>query len=534
MNKRHLKLLYFLILAVLLFSTDSTAKANAKSMTDLRIGLKELYSNTKSITIYNTKVSFGYSVNDSFRVEKKLSGSNGFTFSVASGFFAASKETYSSFDKADSYAGALRKKGIEAAPVCIYSHCYRVYIFSDTKELVAEYAAKSDDSSKWTEVNPMSDYVVRVSYGKSFFFMDASEKKAYPQFKASLKNSAGVYTLNLGSRQYRGRLEIGSYGKGGVTAVSIINIEAYLASVLPCEMVSTWHVEALKAQAVVARSYAEAKSPFGSDTDLNNPYDLVDTTASQVYKGYSYETNMTTKAVLATKGELVTYKGKTVNAYFFSTSGGSTENGSDLWGSNEPYLLGTSDIYELIPEKAPWLVRTNLKSIGKLLSEAGYNIGTPRRLSQEVLSSSGRTLVLRIYGKDSNTALQYEKVRTVLNLLSTKFKIVQYGERKDAAFAVGSSEKAEIRLSDAYVLSSSGTKKLSDTTLDQYIAMSSDNMTNYPALSPSEKDDVYIFGMGYGHGVGMSQSGALGMAEAGFDYHAIIEHYFTGTTCIKK
>lgn len=139
---------------------------------------------------------------------------------------------------------------------------------------------------------------------------------------------------------YRGALEMmKSPGRWGLTVVNVLPVEQYLYGVVGKEMSPSWSEEALKAQAVAARTYAIAhKSRFSQ-----RGFDLTDDTSSQVYAGINGESPSIIKAVNATKGEIITYQGRPIDAFFCSTAGGWTENSENVWGSHIPYLRGVSD-----------------------------------------------------------------------------------------------------------------------------------------------------------------------------------------------
>ncbi len=522
---------------MLVFATIALMSAHrgyaAKTMTDIRVGLVDLYGDCPKITIYNSKLAFGYSKNNSYKAIATLTGDNGFTFAPASGYFCISKDTYESFEAAEKAAKRYRKKGVKAFPAILGPDTYKVYVSgSDSKD------GASADKEKCSGVkgelgSPTNDNgeKIKVVSTDFEFVIDGSAGNAYPQFKALTKNGSASHA-NLGSRKYRGRIEIGRYGKKGVSAVNIVNIEAYLCSVVPCEMVSSWHTEALKAQAVVARSFCIASAGYGCDSDIKTPYKIVDTTASQVYKGSGYEAATTTAAVLATKGEVARYNGEVLKTYFFSTSGGSTEDISNVWGSGLACYKGVPDIYETVPEKAPWLVKTTLEEIGEKMRDSGYDVGTVKNVYNKIRTQTGRNLVFAVKDSEKTVLVEKGKIRSVLGLYSTKIKIVKPGSKPDTVYAKSRTANKEITLSGAYMLQSGDRlTKGSDTGLEQYIVMGSDNMMNFGAKAPSKKGEVYIYGMGYGHGVGLSQSGARGMAEAGFSYKRIVEYYFTGAVC---
>src|SRR5918999_5584887 len=142
--------------------------------------------------------------------------------------------------------------------------------------------------------------------------------------------------------RYRGLIAIWPSGAGGVSAVNHASIDDYVKGVVPGEMPPTWHVEAVKSQAVAARSYALATKKPGAT------FDLYPDTRSQVYRGYDGEHANANQAVDRTAREVVTHDGKVAVTYFFSTSGGETENVENVFYGARPtsYLRGVDDPYD--------------------------------------------------------------------------------------------------------------------------------------------------------------------------------------------
>jgi SpoIID/LytB domain protein len=162
-----------------------------------------------------------------------------------------------------------------------------------------------------------------------------------------LMSAAGAPAVNvIGKGTYRGALEVRTAGRAtGLNAINAVGVDDYVRGVVPKESPASWPIEALKAQAVAARSYALASLVRGAG------YDLYDDTRSQVYGGMTAETTRTDQAVAATALRVVLYRGKVAQTFFFSTSGGHTENNefSSLGVGQPPvpYLRGVDDPYEV-------------------------------------------------------------------------------------------------------------------------------------------------------------------------------------------
>ena len=482
----------------------SGEKANAA--TDIRVGLKSLYMGKSIITIYNTKLSMGYCIDDSYTADLELKSTGGFSFEPENGEYYTDSAEYGSYSEAVKAVNSLSGKEGKA------------YVCYAGRKKWLVYIKNPGDKSGLDAVSTTE--LVKLSFGKKVILIDGSVSQGYPQFQSKDKDK----TVSLGSRKYRGRIEIGRYGQGTLTAINIVNIESYLFSVVSCEMISTWHSEAQKAQAVCARSYCLANAGFKADSYLKKGYAIVDTDESQVYAGYDKETKMSRYAVKATMKQILKSNGKVLPAYFFSTSGGATEFSSDIWGGNSSCFISVFDEYETNPERAPWIVKTTYTELKNKLKAKGYSVGSITAIYPEMLSDSGRVSSVKIKYSGGSLSVSGSVIKSMFGMHSTKFKIITSAS-DDFEISVKSSETTdEIKTSDIYTISGTGQiNKIKDTT-DQLIAISSDNMTNFPLAVPGE-DEIWFLGMGWGHGIGMSQSGAYGMALKGFKYDEILYYY---------
>lgn len=171
--------------------------------------------------------------------------------------------------------------------------------------------------------------------------------------------------------KYRGDMKaIPSSWGNGITLINVLPMEDYLKGVVPSEIVPSWRMDAIKAQAVAARTYAT----YHRNGYRSSGYDVTDDTRTQVYRGFSAETAATNRAVSETAGEVVTYAGKPIDALFHSSGGGFTENSENVWGSVIPYLRGVkeeSSTYLM----TPWKKTMTMASFTKSLENAGYKIG---------------------------------------------------------------------------------------------------------------------------------------------------------------
>ena len=209
---------------------------------------------------------------------------------------------------------------------------------------------------------------------------------------------SGPAGLTTGGRSYRGVLELRAAGTG-VNVINVVNLEQYVRGVVAWESPPSWPIEALKAQAVAARTYAITTSKNGAG------FDQYADTRSQVYGGMNAETPSTDRAVAETSGHVVTYGGAPVVTYFFSTSGGRTENVENVWrGATSPWLRSVSDPFDDSSPKHRWkpahmTLRQAEQKLGDLVKGRLRGIrvvqrgASPRIVAADVVGTRGSTRV---------------------------------------------------------------------------------------------------------------------------------------------
>ena len=220
------------------------------------------------------------------------------------------------------------------------------------------------------------------------------------------KALTGPLTFQPGSaplalqRRYRGSIQVDVTG-GKLRAINYVGLEQYLYGVVPSEMPFSWAPEALKAQAVVARSYALATKRSGA-------FDLYPDTRSQVYLGVDHEKPSTNAAVDATAGKVVLYNGQPARTYFYSTSGGRTASAADVWGGSIPYLVSVPDPYDTISPYHNWgPFAFDGTKLGRLL-----HAGAAVRDVRTAINSSGRVTTLTVLTRpDGVTAVSTSTTR---------------------------------------------------------------------------------------------------------------------------
>lgn len=294
------------------------------------------------------------------------------------------------------------------------------------------------------EVGPERIRVLLGSGTGSVGFTDAREacgKKLNPNRSFSFALSGGDISLrNANGRQirncgpegatsgrrpvsiqgfgrYRGSLVARASGKG-LLVINKLGLEAYIKGVVANEMPSSWHQQALRAQAVAARSYGVA-------TERDGPFDHYDDTRSQVYEGLASETAATNKAVRATRREVVGFGGETATTFFHSTSGGQTENSEFGFsgGSPQPYLKSVDDPFDDISPVHTW--RLTLSDAKMEAELDGLFQGNLERIQILERGVSPRIVRARVVGSDGSTTITGDTLRNRLELRSTWARFVR-------------------------------------------------------------------------------------------------------------
>lgn len=303
------------------------------------------------------------------------------------------------------------------------------------------------------------------------FFLLASAVYAGNISVCLWRGSSPDSVLNIYKNKYPGRIRVVSY-KGQSLIINTLDIEDYLAGVLAKEMDSLWPAEALKAQAVVSRTFALYTAKENKAKKL--PYDIENSIFHQVYGTTGCERII--KAVKETEGEILTYQGNTSQVFFHASCGGATAKTSDVWGGNRSHIDSVSCIYCAESPYYAWEKTFSSYQLSRIFRRAS----PVDKITVEETDCSGRVKALKIFSKDGK----------MYNLTGHQFRM-------------------DVNKCASKVL------------------------FNCPDILPSTKfrvlqtGDRFVFqGEGYGHGVGMCQWGARIMAEKGDNYINILQYYF--------
>jgi len=272
---------------------------------------------------------------------------------------------------------------------------------------------------------------------------------------------------------YRGLVEL-VMGEKGLIAVNQVGLDDYVSSVIGSEMGHRFPTEALKSQAVASRSYAL----FHRNLRLGKPFDLGDDQTWQVYKGVIGESNLTQAAARETANQVLTYQNQIINSVFHSSSGGHTEDVENVWLEPLPYLIGVPDFDADAPVFS-WTETFSSQQIEQIAS----GIGRLRNVEVTQRTPNGRATQVKLMGTEGDKQLSAGEFRLQMGLKSTLFSIYPQGGSATTASLVP------------------------------------------VAGAPTH---YQIKGRGFGHGIGMSQWGASGLAKQGWTYQQILAHYYRG------
>jgi SpoIID/LytB domain protein len=319
---------------------------------------------------------------------------------------------------------------------------------------------------------------------------------------------SGMYWSGREDRIYRGQIQLLAKNEG-VTVINRVNVEEYLYAVVASEMLPSWPAAALEAQAIAARTYAFAN--MGQYESLG--FDLWGTVVSQAYGGVSAETTSTRAAVDASRGQILTYNSKPIAAFFTGNSGGYTENSQDLWGFSLPYLQAVPD-----PLLSP---RPSLLTPDELV----------RWLSDRPITYSSHP---KYSALSSYRWILWVPRRDVENRINTGAQSGKKIGNITSIITVGRGFTGLVK--QVLVRGTAGEYLIKSDEIRKKLGGLRSNLFEVePKMGIDGLPEYFIFrGAGWGHGIGMCQSGAAGMAAAGMDSTAILTHYYPGTMLEKR
>ncbi len=537
---------YFTLVFVFLMSVHVSA-AIADTNKYIDIGLEQYYDTKPYININNKGIVTGYDIDKGGSNGATLNTTGRFEIRPDNNYYVRLVTEYGNYDAAKTKADQLKAQtGKNTTVVTLDTNkFYAVFgpytskatADADKQQLTNAYGLNLVDcfnTSKFINITNLIGGVrtVELVYG--------STTKS-----PLIKPTSGVIGINYGStnKRYRGFLEP-HRTNGSVNNITMVNkvlLEQYLYGVVPSEMPASWNSEALKAQAVVARTYAYKRVGHSESQD---GYTMCDTTHCQVYKGYDNEHPNATAAVNATNGIMAYYGSTPIDGYFHSSSGGATANSEDVWSASLPYIRGVNDTaYD--PGNA-YVRAFTRDELTQLTKDNGNNIGTVTDVRITDRDKYGRAKALTFYGTNGSHTEYKDSIRWYFtkapggSLKSTKFNITEplYSDPvptgSQSAYRIdGTGKVTPYNLGESFIQSATyGPDYMQDW--DVY-AMSGTGKINIfgdrvSTNNMKGSDTLTLWGSGYGHGLGMSQYGAKSMADKGKRYDEILKFYYTGIT----
>ncbi len=280
--------------------------------------------------------------------------------------------------------------------------------------------------------------------------------------------SASAAPISIKSKKFRyaGKIKILAK-KSSLRVLNIVDIENYVYGVVTSESISSWHIEALKSQAVAARTYAYYQSKVRKNWD----YDVVDNTGDQVYKGLNGKSKSGVRATDETRALIITYKNKPILAQYTANSGWKSASSKEIFGVKKHYLYGHEDKFSKKMPLGTWKKDISIKDMEKGLNKKGIRIGKLYDIVPVVIGPSGRVTKVKFIGSNGEKTLKtYSSLRRIVGLHDILMTIEKRGDR------------------------------------------------------------FYFDGGGFGHGVGYSQWGGQSMAKAGYKFDEILKFYYLDTS----
>jgi len=277
------------------------------------------------------------------------------------------------------------------------------------------------------------------------------------------------FFIIIDNRRYRGEVLIQQKGSL-LEVINQLSVDEYLYGVIKLEISPAWPLPSVEAQAIAARTYALKK--VREALAKNQEYYISNTVDDQVYGGVEAEDPQAIEAVNSTRGKVLTYQGELINAHYHCCCGGYTADSKDVWGKEFPYLQAKPDEFCKESPHYNWELRIEVEKVAKILKENGYSIERIYRIEPVSHDEGGRVKELYIEHRGGKKYIKGTELRKLIGpdrLKSTLFTVKRYA--------------------------------------------------NY-----------FVFtGRGSGHGVGMCQWGAKGMADKGYSTEEILQFYYPGT-----
>jgi stage II sporulation protein D len=403
-----------------------------------------------------------------------------------------------------------------------------------------------------------------LKHGATFTLKDGSlyaDKDRIDADSVLLKPEKDRDYMLVNGKPYHGVMELKKRTPTSFIVVNDVNIEEYLAGVLSGEVIASWPDDALKAQAVAARTYILYKKKQPRDKD----FDVYSTVMDQVYAGMTAEMPKLKKIVQDTEGQVLTYSGEVIKAYYHSTCGGHTEDGAEVFPEDASFLAGVPCNYCSGSPMFNWNQELTTDDLRKALTKLGNNSNLPHGelldLKVTRTGKSGRAADITLILSDGERVIKGSDLRMLVGpgkLKSTRFKLEMLDVKRESLPPVITTQWVKRLPATQITDSSMDSDSLGFTSFGPLKVAEQGALEPpiEPLVMPQElfssillcQPDVLVIkmeegrekvsarlrftGSGWGHGVGMCQWGACRMAQLGNDYRAILKYYYPGTSLV--
>ena len=336
--------------------------------------------------------------------------------------------------------------------------------------------------------------------------------------------------MRIDGVEYRGAVDCIADGDV-MNVVNVVFLDHYLYGVISREMSPSWHVEALKAQAICARNYISVH--LGKHK--SEGFDLCNSVHCQAYSGTNVESEGSYIPVDETTRQVLTYDGKLAELYYSASMGPTTEDVKNVWGNSVPYLISVDNSFE-DTENIPngkWSGTLTQDEATTIMRNKGYDVGDVTKIEVLEYTKNGRALKMQVTGSSGSKTFEREACRTLFNTVtkSQMFTVTSNQGDSKATLQVrvtDGTEVADCNIKNLVILTANG--RFTPKTDTLYVSDGKTEKVYSKTATTAPKNITFTFeGTGWGHSVGMSQYGAKGMAEKGYDYVEILLHYFPGT-----
>lgn len=437
---------------------------------------------------------------------------------------------YATYDEA-----AMAAAQYDGAFVAFLSDAFAVRVgqyYSMSEAEAAALAWNGADAVRAVSPSRTGVVVTVTGTNRVLFYFDCGGLRSLAVMPQSVYGEKPV-TWFRGYRYYGG-FEYQRVTGGKMNVINVVNIEDYVKGSVPWEIGNDKPLEAIKAQAVCARTYAAMQTRHRSQG-----FDVCTTVDCQVYQGVAAGNEITDQAVDETAGLFMYYDGKYAEAYYYSSNGGASEDAKNVWGDEVGYLKGKADPYEAYVasriSKYNWTTTFTKDELTNRLSAMGVKIGTVKNVYVSEYTPNGNVYSLTFEGTGGSKTYYRESCRVVLGLRSQRYGINggSAGEQQ-LQYYINDTGNAQSSVQGLYIISGDGVIERYDGGSGDIAVMTASGISELPSVlsgasAGTQGGETFTFkGSGWGHNVGMSQWGAVAMAELGYSFLDILQFYFTG------